>query len=110
MENLTHAFRETNLVFQLIQEPQIKSKTVMSWCSGKKIRKFVFYLIVLCIEYTFRIYILLHIKEHYFIPFCLFLKSSKTFSVSLRQIECGVQNGAAESRPIKILSIRLRNL
>ena len=37
-----------------------------------------------CTEYTFRIYILLHIKRHYFIHFCcLFLKSSKAFSVSL---------------------------
>ena len=36
------------------------------------------------IEYTFRIYILLHIKKHYFIHFCcLLLKSSKAFSVSL---------------------------
>ena len=36
MENLTHTFRETNLVFHLIQESQIKSKTVMSWISRKK--------------------------------------------------------------------------
>ena len=28
MENPTHSFRETNLVLQLIQESQIKSKTV----------------------------------------------------------------------------------
>ena len=31
MENLTHSFKETNLVLQLIQESQIKNKTVMSW-------------------------------------------------------------------------------
>ena len=36
MENPTHRFRETNLVFQLIQESQIKSKSVMSWSSRKK--------------------------------------------------------------------------
>ena len=36
-------------------------------------------------EYTSRVYILLHIKKHYFIQFyCLFLKSSKAFNVSLR--------------------------
>ena len=38
MENLTHDFRETNLVLQLIQESQIKSKTVMSSSSRKKKR------------------------------------------------------------------------
>ena len=36
MENPTHSFRETNLVFQLIWEMQIKSKTMMSWSSRKK--------------------------------------------------------------------------
>ena len=30
IENLTPSFRETNLVFQLVQESEIKSKTVMS--------------------------------------------------------------------------------
>ena len=46
--------------------------------------RFVFHFNVLCIEYTFRIYILLHIKKHYFIHFCcLFLKLSKAFSVYL---------------------------
>ena len=29
MENPTHSFRETNLVLQLIEELQIKSKTVI---------------------------------------------------------------------------------
>ena len=28
MENSTHSFRETNLVLQLIQEPQIKNEVV----------------------------------------------------------------------------------
>ena len=42
---------------------------------------FAFYL--KCVEYTFRKYILLHIKKYYFIHFCrLFLKPWKTFSVS----------------------------
>ena len=36
MENSTHSFRETNLLLQLIEELQIKSKTVMSWISWKK--------------------------------------------------------------------------
>ena len=36
MENPTHSFRETKLVLQLIQESQIKSKTVMSWSQRKK--------------------------------------------------------------------------
>ena len=83
MENPTHSFRETNLVLQLIEESQIKSKTLTSWSSWKKkgyflyrlfcpkeiLLTFVFYLNVECIEYTFRIYILLHIKKHYCIHF-----------------------------------------
>ena len=36
MENPTYAFRDTNLVSQLIKELRIKSKTVMSWSSRKK--------------------------------------------------------------------------
>ena len=45
---------------------------------------FVFYLDVQCIEYTFRIYILLLIKKRYLIHFyCFFLKLSKAFSASL---------------------------
>ena len=56
-----------------------------SFCSKKIFLTFVSYLNIWCIEYSFRIYILLHIKRHYFIHFwCLFLKSSKAFSVSLR--------------------------
>ena len=45
-----------------------------------------YYLNVYCIEYIFRIYILLYIKKHYFIHCCLFLKSSKAFSVSLNEM------------------------
>ena len=88
VENHTHSFRETNLVFQLILESQIKSNTLISWSSRKKKR--VFFCIVcfirrklfkhfclyffqmysvLNIEYTFRICILLHIERHYFIHF-----------------------------------------
>ena len=37
---IPHSFRETNLVPQLIEESQIKSKTVMSWSSRKKKRTF----------------------------------------------------------------------
>ena len=36
MENPTHSRRETRLVFQLIWELSIKSKTMMSWSSLKK--------------------------------------------------------------------------
>ena len=42
------------------------------------------FLTFVCLEYTFRIYMLLHIKKHYFIYFCcLFLKLLKAFSASL---------------------------
>ena len=60
----TQSFREINLVLQLVQDLQIKSKTVMSWSSRKKeecifcnfyfVRRklltFLFYLTVQCIE------------------------------------------------------------
>ena len=73
----------------------------MSWSSRKKKRAFlyrlfcpkkifliyVFYVNVQCIEYTSRTYILLHIKKTLlYTLFCLFLKSSKAFSVSLKFI------------------------
>ena len=100
MENPTHSLRDANLVLQLIQESQIKSRTVMSWSSQKKIEDFFVSLVwsegtflkicvlfqCICIEYTFRIYILLQIKKRYFIHFCcLFLKSSKILSVFLKE-------------------------
>ena len=93
MGNSTQSFTETIILLQLIQESQIKCKTVMSWISRKKKGQFLsrlfcpkemfltfaFYLNVQGIEHTFRICILLHIKKHYFITwdtFCsLFLKS-----------------------------------
>ena len=55
----------------------------------KSVLTFMFYLYVKCIEYTFRIYILLHIKKLYFIHFyCLFLKFPKPFTVSLSIKNC----------------------
>ena len=33
---IPHIVLETNIVLQLIEELQIKSKTAMSWSSGKK--------------------------------------------------------------------------
>ena len=39
------------------------------FCPKKILLTFVFYLNVRCIECTFRIYILLHIKKHFFIHF-----------------------------------------
>ena len=94
MENRTHSCRETNLVFQLIQESQIKSKTEMSW-SLRKINEgmfvpfilsegiFLIYVLSQCIVYwihvhTIHCFTLLHTL------FCLLLKSSKDFGVSLR--------------------------
>ena len=43
MENPTYSFREANLVLQLINEFQIKSKTVRSWSSQKKKDGSLFY-------------------------------------------------------------------
>ena len=40
IENPTYSFRETNLVFQLLQESQIKSKIVMRWALERKKRTF----------------------------------------------------------------------
>ena len=51
-----------------------------------------------CIEQTFRINILLHIRKHYFIHFwCFFLKLSKAFSVSLTLSAPISQNGQTHS-------------
>ena len=57
------------------------------FCLKEDFLRFVFYHNVKCIEYTFRVLILLHVKKYYinYITFsCLFLKLSKTFSVSLK--------------------------
>ena len=40
MENLTHNFRETNLVLQVTKKSQIETKTVMNRSSRKKKRAF----------------------------------------------------------------------
>ena len=94
MENPTHSFREVNLVLQLVYELKLKL-----WWVGARERKkeniicnvyFVRRKFVLsqCIVYWINfqnVYILLHIKKHYFIHFCcLFLKSSKAISVAVR--------------------------
>ena len=64
---------------------------------------------VYCIEYTFRIHILLHIKKHYFIHICcLFLKSLKAFNVYLSSkplnMTLGIffmKNGSTQRRTFK---------
>ena len=67
----------------LIQESQIKSKTdelelakekrghflYHLFCQKEFFLTFVFYLNVQSVEYTFRKYILLHIKRNYFVNF-----------------------------------------
>ena len=71
MENPTHAFKDTNLVLQPMQESWIKSKTVMNWLTKeKRVHWFCNVYFVcegnffnICVEYTFRIYILLHVKK-----------------------------------------------
>ena len=101
MENPTRSFRDKNLVLQLVWESRIKSKSVMSWSSQKKkecifrnvyfVRKIffkhLFYLNIYRTEWTFRIYILSHIKKQYLIHFCyLVLKLPKVFGASLRML------------------------
>ena len=83
MENPTHSFRENDLVLQLIQESQIKSKTVIKW-SLQKNKYDIFVQLILSKDFffdnlcfismysvfnTFKIYILLYIKKHYFVHF-----------------------------------------
>ena len=83
MENPTHSFRENDLVLQLIQESQIKSKTVIKW-SLQKNKDDIFIQLILSKDFffdnlcfismysvfnTFKIYILLYIKKHYFVHF-----------------------------------------
>ena len=98
MESPTHSFRETNLVLQLRSESQIKSKTRMSWSQRKKKRAF-FVPFVLCEGHFFNIYFItiysvlntlseytyFYISENItsYTFFCLFLKSSKAFTLSL---------------------------
>ena len=93
LENPTHSFRETYIVLQLLQKSKIKSKTVMSWSSQKKIEG-IFLLLAFfkvcvlsqCIVYWihFQNIHTFTYQEHYFIHFCcLFLKLSKAFRISL---------------------------
>ena len=58
MENPTYSFRKTNLVLQLIQESQIKSKTVMSWSARKKKKRAFFSPFILCQGSFFKICVL----------------------------------------------------
>ena len=78
MENPTVLERRT-LCFS-----SYKLKVKLSWLGAReRKRAFSVPFILPKSAYTFRIYILLHIKKHYFIHFCyLFLKSSKVSSVS----------------------------
>ena len=57
MVNPTHCFREKNLLLELIQELQIKSKTVMSWSSRKK-KEGIFVPFILSEGHLFKIYVL----------------------------------------------------
>ena len=59
LENPLPSFWETNLVLQLIEELQIKSKTVISWSSWKK-KKGIF-----CIYHFFFVYRLLCFNSMY---------------------------------------------
>ena len=51
------------------------------YCPKEIILAFVFYLYVQCFEYTFRIYVLLHIKKHYFIHFLACFQNRRKSSV-----------------------------
>ena len=46
----------------------------------------IFYLNVLCIEYTLRVYILLHIKKYYFIHYFACFKTVESFQCILNQL------------------------
>ena len=68
-----------------------KLKVRLWWVRTCKRKKegifYMFYLSLWWIDYTFRIYMLLHIKRYYFIHFCcLFLKSSEAITVFLRAL------------------------
>ena len=69
------------------------------FCSKGILSRFLFYLNVYCIEYTFRIYIPLHIKKHYFIHFsCLFLKSFKALTL---RFEDALQQSMRQNRNMR---------
>ena len=101
MENPTCNAKETNLVLQLIQEPLIKSKTVMSWHSQKKKEGifvpfilsyghfliFLFYLNAQCIEYIFRIYNFLLSKNITSYTFLIAFKIAESLQCILSGLE-----------------------
>ena len=101
MENPTHSFRETNFVIQLIYESQLKKNCAeMEFAKEKRghflyrlfypkelFSTFVFYLsFEYCIEYFQNIHTFTCQKTLIRTLFCLFLKSLKAFSVSLKGI------------------------
>ena len=100
MENSTNTFREMNLVLQLVLKSRIKNKTVKEnrvqfllhlFCPQEISLISVFYPNAY-IEQTFRIYILLLLKNITSYTCCLFLKPSKTFSLSLSAMINNVSN------------------
>ena len=60
MENPTYNFTETNFVLQLIQESQIKIKTLMSWRSQKKRIFFVPFLYSKCETFLANVFFLMY--------------------------------------------------
>ena len=95
MKNITHTFKETNLVHQLMQESHIKNKT-MSWSSQKKKeciyfvrRKFFNICFVLMCSETFRIFLknFKYQKNFTSHTFCLFSRSLKAFKVSHKLVK-----------------------
>ena len=99
IENLIQGFQERRtLCFSSYKRRKLKVKLWRVGAREKKKNVFfvpfilskgnafniVFFLNIEFIEYAFRIYMLLDFKKHYFIHFfCLLLKSSNAFSVSL---------------------------
>ena len=98
IKNPTHCFRDMNLAVQLKKESNMKNKTVMSWSFQKKkygifcavyfaegnffnirfLSQCILYWVQFQNKHTFTYQ---KISLHTF--FCLFLKSSKAFNVSL---------------------------
>ena len=94
IENSTRSFRETNLVLQLNCEVNCSSRErkkrghflYRSFCLKKIFVTCMFYLSVQCIEFTFRIDILLHLKRHYFIHFLLVFKIVESLQCILKKV------------------------
>ena len=91
MENPTHNLQRRTLCFSFKNCESKVKVWWMSWSSRKKKKRaffvplifitFVFYHNVLCIEQTFWIYVLLHIKNHYFIHFFACVQNCRKPSV-----------------------------